>query len=534
MKQRLLVLERQLASSFSNDDEIRMAGRSPGADPRADLGVIYENGINDGTEQPQMIPKLCERAWSQFMNKHTNDSNEFALDVLVGEPDYYYRKKSVANFDKKYAKTRGTVAAIESNSDPKPAGRSDSQRLIPNRIRINSTLILKTLKTLDEHIDATASMVMMRPFKFLVHYDSQIKDSIRVLEHQLALDPLSMTQEGSIESKEKEMRQETLQHMQALADFMELYLKPTVARLEDNSYDKIQFLDLWYIFKPGDDIHMPLRIQDTAVTVDAMGTTPETFQSRYNQLWRVTGTSGGRPNIAAAQNRNASLKANPFRVDCYYIDFHGRYFRPTVHTFEIMPFKGEREINSLDFYPVRYMERAQHQETLKTHSEKGKVIFDSMARSFKHFFYSGPTLMVNPCGCSMHNGPTIQEHIESEVIVDFKMALRKYPSWQPQREPWKDPAIERSELKETFPLQYWIDGEKTKLESTEYDQVYNDYFIDRERAIVFKTNEQIFAPIPSGWLSNESMVPEKDGLLLPGRVFAFVLRTRTFGKTPCR
>lgn len=550
MKQRILALERQLASSSNNEDDASMAGRLTGADAKSDSGVVFENGIKDCADQQQIIPRLCERTWSDFMNKHTDENNEYALEVLVGEPEYYHQKKTVAKPDKKHEKSRGAAAIIDSKNDPKPSERSNGQRPIPNRIRINSTPILKTLKNLDEQIDATASMVMMRPFKFLVHYDLQIKDSIRVLEHQLlgpetnttpvdsenatSFEPLSMMHEVSILSKEKEIRQETLQHMRCLADFMDRYIRPTVSRLEDNSNGKIHFMDLWYIFKPGDDIHMPLRVQDTSVTVDAIGTTPETFQSRYNQLWRVTGTSGGRPNISAAQSRNASLKSNPFRVDCYYIDFHGRYFRPTVHTFEIMPFKGERDISSLDFYPARYMEMAQEQQTYKGKLEKGKVVFDAMARSFTHFFYSGPTLMVHPCGCRLQDGPTIQEHIESEVIVDFKMALRKHPSWQPLREPWKDPVIERRELQETFSVQYWTDHGRTKLKSTEYDQVYNDYFIDRERAVIFKNNEQIFAPIPSGWLSNESMVPEKDILLLPGRVFAFVLRTRTFGKPPSR
>jgi hypothetical protein len=548
MKQRILAVERQLASSLNNEDDVSLTGKLPGADRKNDLGVIFENGIKDSAEQQQIIPQLYERIWSEFMNKDTSENKEYAVEVLLGEPEYYYQKKTAAKPDRRHGRSRGAVAIADSKNEPKHFERSHGQRPIPSRIRINSTPILKTLKNLDEHIDATASMVMMRPFKFLVHYDIQIKESIRNLEQQLSepetntilvgsekahsFEPSSMMHEVSIPSNEKQIRQETLEHMRCLADFMDRYIRPTLSRLEDKSNSKIHFWDLWYIFRPGDDIHMPLRVQDTSVTVDAIETTPETFQSRYNQLWRVTGTSGGRPNLSAAQSRNINLKSNPFRVDCYYIDFHGRYFRPTVHTFEIMPFKGERDITALDFYPARYMEMSQQRETLSGHLEKGKVIFDSMARSFTHFFYSGPTLMVHPCGCRLQEGPTIQEHIESEVIVDFKMALRKYPSWQPQREPWKDPVIERRELQETFPVQYWTDHRRTKLESTEYDQVYNDYFIDRERAIIFKNNEQIFAPIPSGWLSNESMVPERDIMLLPGRVFAFVLRTRTFGKHP--
>ena len=275
---------------------------------------------------------------------------------------------------------------------------------------------------------------------------------------------------------------------------------------------------------------MPLKTVDNSLTTEILNITPETFQTRYNQCWRVTGTSGGRPNLTTAQNRNVSLKSNPFKVDCYYIDFHRKYFRPTVHTFEITPFKGERDITDLDFYPSRYMKVSQLEQTLKGQVERGNIIYDSLKRSFTHFFYDGPTLMVHPCGCPLKDGPATQEHIESEVIVDFKMALGKHPSWQPEREPWKDPVIERRELQETFPVQYWTDPGRNKLGSSEYDQVYNDYFIDRERATTFRNNEQIFSLIPSGAASNEDMVPEKDGKLLPGRVLAFVLRTRTFGK----
>ncbi|KAJ9616702.1 hypothetical protein H2200_000421 [Cladophialophora chaetospira] len=544
LMQRILVLEQQLASSSNNDDGISMAGKLAGAEVKADLGVIFENGIKDNADQQQILPLSCERTWSDFMNKHTSDSHEYALEILPEEPDYYHRKKILASLERKHGKSRGAVAAANTKTDPKPSPSSSRQRPIPNRIRINSTSILKTLKTFDEHIDATASLVMLRPFKFLVHYERQIRDAVQLLEQEsieresntsLAVSEHSTSYQLSpnvhgiaISPEEKEIRQENLQHMRCLVDFIDRYIKPTISRLEDISYGKIHFLDLWYLFKPGDDINMPLKVQDTSIAVDAVASTPETFNSRYNQLWRVTGTSGGRPNISVAQSRNMSLRSNPFRVDCYYIDFHGRYFRPTVHTFEIMPFKGEIDITSLDFYPTRYLGVTQQQEMLQGHLERGKSTFEAMAHSFTHFFYSGPTLMKHPCGCRMQDGPTIQEHIESEVIVDFKMALRKHPSWQPEREPWKDTVIERRELQETFPVQYWNDRGRTKLESTEYDQVYNDYFIDRERAIIFKNNEQIFAPIPSGWIDNKSMLPDKDIKLLPSRVFAFVLRTRTF------
>lgn len=536
LKQRILAFERQLAALRHNDDASSVAGKYTAADNKPDLDVISENGFTESAAQLQIIPESCEKTWPEFMNKYAGESKEYAIEVLPEEPDYYHPKKEATKPDRKHGRSRAAVAISGSKAEAKHPVPLNGRRSVPSRIRINSTLILKNLKNLHEHIDPSTSLVMMRPFKFLVHYEAQIRESVRALEQQLdstdanaSSDAFSSPHESPI-SNGKEVLQETIEHMRCLTDFMDRDIRPTLTYLENTSNGKIHFYDLWYIFKPGVDIHMPLRVQDTSVTVDALETTPETFQGRYNQVWRVTGTSGGRPNLSAAQNRSTILRSNPFRVDMYYIDFHGRYFRPTVHTFEIMPFKGERDINSLEFYPERYMAKSQQQETLNAHLEKGKVIFDTMARSFTHFFYQGPTVMVHPCGCKIEDGPIIQEYIESEVIVDFKMTLRKYPLWRPPREPWKDPVIERKELQETFPVQYWTDHRKTKLESTEYDQVYNDYFIDRERALNFQNAEQIFAPIPSGWLSNESMVPDQDISLYPGRVFCFILRTRTFGK----
>jgi hypothetical protein len=532
--QRILVLERQLAASYVNGDDTSVAGKASVADLKSDLDVIPENGFDDSGDQPQIIPQLIERSWSDFMNKDAKDYNEYAMEILPEEPEYYHAKKFVAKGDRKHGKNRATAQGVDHKAEHKIPKSPEGQRPVPARIRINSTAILKTLKTYDDNIDDTASAVFLRPFKCLVHYDLQIREFVRGLE-RLIVDQELNTHPPDVESahpfaqpSDKEIQQETLQHMRCLIDFMDRYLKPTVSHIAESTEGKISFMDLWYLFKPGDNIYMPLNVQDGSLSAEAMGATPETFQGRYNQLWRVTGVSGGRPNISAAQDRNANLKPNPFKVDCYYIDFHGRFFRPVVHTFEIIHFKGQREIGSLEFFPVRFM--SPEQQAMRSRMDQGKMIFESISHSFTHFFYSGPMLMVHPCGCPMENGPVIQEQVESEVIVDFKMAFNKHPSWKPEREPWKDPVIQRSELRETFPVHCWADSKRTKLARDDYDQVYNDYFIDRERSIVFRHNEAIFAPIPSGWISNEKMVPDGDMMLLPGRVFAFVLRTRSFGE----
>jgi hypothetical protein len=487
------------------------------------------------TEINNIIPGFCERTWSDFMNKMAAEDSEFALEILMTDPEYR-PKRHAGRPHAKREKSKGSAVprATEAlGAQPEP---NSEQRPVPNRIRINSSLILKRLKSFDENIDETAPLIMLRPFKLLVHHSQAIREMVKHLKHE-AMEPSAgqilpgtpSTQSGtSTPGDIRESRHDIVQHMSDLEDFMDRYIEPTVQRFAKAEDTIVRFEDLWYLFKPGDDIIMPFKIQDTSINADSLGVTPETFHSRYNKLWRITSVSGGRLNIQNAQSRNADSRPNNFKVDCYYIDFHGRFFRPTVHTFDIVPFEGEMNVTDLEFYPARFLKTA---PVFDRNIERGKLVFASMAHSYNHFFYSGPTLMVHPCGCKIEDGPTIQEHIESEVIVDFKMTLRRHPKWTPKREPWKEPEAQPNELAERYPVRYWKDQKKSKVKRSEIDQVYDDYVIDRERALAFQKRETIFAPIPSGWLDNGSMVADNDVKLLPGRVFGFVLRTRTFSKS---
>ena len=325
----------------------------------------------------------------------------------------------------------------------------------------------------------------------------------------------------------------SLRHLRCLADFIDQYIKPTMTQLQyATNSGKIRFKDLWFLFQPGETIYMPLRLRQGPVSVNAAMSTPEIFQERYNLIWRVTGVGGGRQNLTHAQSRDLALrKSNPLKVNCYYIDFDGRYFCPITHTYSVVPFRGEMDISSLPFFPIRFLKNPE--SAIQGHLDMGKVNFNNIVSSYTHYYYSGPTLVSQPCGCPISELPQPslhQEHVESEVIVDFKVALMRRPSWRPNILDWKPPPTDHRELQERCPIRYFSDHARTRIQRSEIDHIYDDYNIDRQRAFAFRNKEQIFAPIPSSMLSNESIIPEKDVLLLPDRVFAFVLRTRTFGK----
>jgi hypothetical protein len=533
-KQMLLALERKLTGASPADDA------SSNTDGLAALIVgrnvqRVEFDQSPKTEISHIIPGFCKRTWPDLMNKMATDNEEWALEILMTDPEYR-PKRHAGKQHAKREKLKGSEAsrtAKESSIRDEP---DSEHHQVPDRIRINSSLILKRLKSFDENIDETTPLIMLRPFKLLVHHSQAIREAVKHLKNEVTepaagqmIPGTPSTQSGtSTPGDLRESAHDISQHMSVLVDFMDTYIEPTVQRFAKTEDTLVRFDELWYLFKPGDDIIMPFKIQDTSINADSLGVTPETFHSRYNKLWRITSVSGGRLNIQNAQSRNADPRPNNFKVDCYYIDFHGRFFRPTVHTFDIVPFEGQVKVTELEFYPARFLKTA---PVFDRNIERGKMVFESMAHSYNHFFYSGPTLMVHPCGCPMKDGPKIQEHIESEVIVDFKMTLRRHPNWTPQREPWKVPVAQPNELAERYPVRYWKDKKKSKVKRSEIDQVYDDYVIDRERALAFQKRETIFAPIPSGWLDNGSMVADNDVKLLPGRVFGFVLRTRTFSKS---
>lgn len=546
-RRKLLFLERQHASESSNSGPNRILSMNSMSEPRPNGRVMFNHSVGNDLQRQQTIPDLIERTWPDFMNKHTDEDCEYAIEVLKGEPQYSSSMKPTEKADKQQNKLGSLRPELETRQSYMSSEKGEEMVPVPDRIRINSPFILNILSGVDKSIDKTGSMLMLRPFKLLIRYEEQIRDSIRVLaahlqtpeatssHHNNHLESLSsllycQTPELRMVAQDLESCQSTFNHLKCLMDFFDRYINPTVSKLKNSTECKIQFRDLWYIFRTGEDIFMPIKVQRRLISADAMLTTPEIFQNRYNMLWRVTGTAGGRPNLSTAQARKANLEPSPFKVNCYYIDYDGKYFCPTTHTFSITPFKGEVEVTSLDFFPLRFMKGGQ--SSVLNHSNKRKTTFDGIKSGFTHFYYSGPTLVVHPCGCSLQKENLHQEYVESEVIVDFRTTLLENPGWRPKPS-WKPPPIEqreRQELQERHAVHYWADRTRTKIAQSERDYVYDDYFVDVEHAATFRNQEPIFNTVPNGGLSNEDTIPEKDVKLLPSRVFGYVLRTRTFGK----
>lgn len=513
LQRKIKSLEDQARSSSGNTRYIDTTNldRSAADVVEEDLRAHLRPGA--ALERTESIPELREVSWSQFTNKFEDEPREYAIEVLLRDAFHLkHGKRHVVTenvLDEPLQRFSHTIEITQ------PVSTFNELPRMPDRIRIYSPHILKALAIIDKTIDDTAPLVMLRPYKFLVHFETRIRDIVHKCQQELPEDGSSSVVDLPARS----------QHLQCLINFIDKYIRPTVDRFKDNSATKISYRDLWLIFKPGEDIFMPVKDRQQHVSTDPMKITPEMFQGRYERLWRIIGMGGGRQNLSATSDRGKPPKANPFKVLCYYLDFDSLFF-PVVHRFSIQPFSGFRDITSLDFFPLRYLPQG---EELRAKSlAQGKLVFNALLQSHTHFYYCGPILTTQPCGCTLPESDLHQEHVESEVIIDYRAALQKHPSWRPTPTFWQPPPTDPGEVRGTLRVEHWNDKTKSKLMRTEVDTIYDDNQINLERALIFKDKARIFDPVPSGWLSNQESVPEADVALLSPRVFAFILRTRTF------
>jgi hypothetical protein len=141
---------------------------------------------------PPSTSMLNRVPWTEFQEslEVTLQSNRFAIDVLVGEPNVKvthpslrYRTRGEAaryGFDNRVDTTDGAANASSATANlRKPTGRTMSrgQGPLPERIRINSTAILRILsKIFQEEISTNFEPVlMMRPFRGLIWYKDEIR-----------------------------------------------------------------------------------------------------------------------------------------------------------------------------------------------------------------------------------------------------------------------------------------------------------------------------------------------------------------------
>lgn len=329
---------------------------------------------------------------------------------------------------------------------------------------------------------------------------------------------------------------EALRDMRCYVEFVDREIMPHYNFLKGNKARRVAFHDLWCLYDVGGLVYSPITRGEN---------------DSYQDIWRVYRVRGPEPFVSyyppwQGQQETDGFDVEPgtsFSVFCYHIGHDGSSYGAVRRKFDIESFQGERDIQSLEAFPLRFVEN--HQQLLETRKEQG--LRYQHALNERHQAYNNWSLAMNPQDDSDSDSederhkkkqsrhPVLAEFIESQVIVDLEEAFRANPSW---RSKFHKPSLSKYSPLETrpdnWPKQVWHDKSRTNLLYSIPELLQFDDGVDiRKRRENILTEDSFLLNRSKGsrWerTGHSSMdLRDEDLPLLPKRLFAYTLRERKF------
>lgn len=548
------------------------------------------------------IPEVRKVNFEDFKNRFQDvDEPDYAIDVLVAGPGLQAqirreqgqrRREDLARLRQSYLRIYdGGAPTIQRKVDPFEKARRDKGRdslqssdAEIQRIRIQSQPILGHLTSLlNDTEQRSTPRTFMRPFKALVYFQPKMREILATLEEKWADveelegggsevaevvddeqsedlvedfmpgDALDASSEAGSQVEDDAMSllsldsnadedfdglmdsPEALRDMRCYVNFIEKEVMPLYSKFENNGADKVRFEDLWSLFRVGDLIYMP-------AAGDAGG--------RYHEVWKIYNTKAPEPESSSeklagweffADDLEANNDASKFQITAYYVDHDGASFGSVRRKFVIESFAGERQIDSLEVFPIRF--RQDHQQLLASLKKQGTKFMNYLED--RHQQYSAWTLTRNPPNnMSEPDDEILQtpdyekmrhpEFVESDVIVDLTEAYQKMPDWRPGFHQLTMNKSVRCEIYEDdMPIQHWFNGTRQtraysqseivqKADGVEKRQRRDNLAVDPFLRYRVKGSRNFEVNPKALELRDEDLV------LLPKRMFAYALRERRF------
>lgn len=385
-----------------------------------------------------------------------------------------------------------------------------SVRQTPERLRIRSIILIGHLENIcKENLsnyymleikDKKASpLVLLRPFKLLVLYEQAIRDSLGDVEETVRQAENSPQDSSDLKNQgifwELDFEHKNLEaDLRLLIQFMDTGLKPTFdlrQAIEDGTATEIEYADLWHLF-----------ISEDIVVEHA---------SKKAQAYRLVNTAGGRDPLIRTleEEKDRVPPLNGFTLDCCSLCFDGTNYVPRLQTFCIRKYTGRRRIVDLSVYPLRFDPdfEAMHAHFLT----QGRQYVELTQLPFAHRTFKGHTL---------------DEHsqtLDAQVIVDVALAINAEPAWRLKTKVNEDDLTKADERETTQPP-FCKDGQYREG-CCGSDVVFSDLSMMCETNS-FQQNGRFLSPRTAEYLD------EKDLLLMPNWVHAFVLRVRQWVTIP--
>lgn len=297
-----------------------------------------------------------------------------------------------------------------------------------------------------------------------------------------------------------------------LVAVMDSDLRPKLelcSKVSDKTLREIAYEDLGYLFKPGDVV---LASQDRRLQALAVLAITGGRKLSPNQVRKVTG------NDDPESVFHTSAGYSPFVVDCFYYDFDGTNFGAISRSITIPKYEGRRPVDHLALYP-ECLSSGKSWDVRKVLRERGRKFVELCSLlAVAHRQYTGRSLDDPP------------EEVDSQVIIDCHMAATVPSDQRPDKAEWM-PVLGMTWP--TEPDEREISESHTDCEnddcgichSPRTHVIFDHQKFARQQSRAYVTSEEILN-LPLG----ENELREHQRMLLPYRVFGFVLRSRKWGK----
>lgn len=507
-------------------------------------------------------PELNLVSWVAFrMCLLKEPADSFAIDVLNGEPDVSFERPThYTMWSRKPRHPLKSVEAIRPHAGKKlEAAPSRGEKPIPERIRINSRHILGILSKI--HGEALTAddkpIVMTRPYKALDYWSEAIRGKFVELESEFgppearsvdaAQEAANPNDGGQADAHAGDATQQSgkaeeavdewthsltaYQHLKCLVRFMDEVLRDKVAFLESDRCRTVAFADIWYLFRPGDEvIDQSLRQVYRIISISSAG-------HQVFPPWHAKWEKEDKVKEAKAKEET------PVFLNCVYIDFDGKQLGPVVKKIRIPRYDNEKAVTSFEVFPLRFANKRMSAQTPHKGDEPWRVLREKMIERGKQF------LNITEPKHMRYNGLTLdtRDEIDSNVVVDFQEAFSHFQGVQKanrdrDRDAPNDLVPQLSSLIGRSMEEDFGDGRcSAQCCGLGGEVVFKDAFAEKKRNQDYMQSlvpEDRREPPPAiyprplkDFKGKENDLIDGDYLIMSYRVLGFVLRSRKWGES---
>ncbi|KAK4083702.1 uncharacterized protein Triagg1_1364 [Trichoderma aggressivum f. europaeum] len=530
--------EQRMAAELEREAELKTAEQ----DQHANDETTTTEGNKPETILPAVpetiiyaVPKANLVNWNSFKGLgQAKENTSYVIDVLVGEP--VIEKENVRyNWNRRDRLAKKSQAQKQSVATLSTGSRG--QGPLPERIRIHSSLFLQIFAKLIDpdgvQLDLSEpSLVFLRPFKAITHYEYRLRNWLTRREEDIETQDRMLDLAGKTSYDDIILESPTARaHLRCVLECFDAHIKARIEFLQSSDCRKVFFSDLWHIYRPGTEV-IGLDGKQAYRVIQVASSRHRPISNRlfyYNYAYKGKDDDKSEP--------------SEFTLHCSYIDFDGKYIGPVLRTFEVKRFDGERDITSLEVYPLRFHKLKQDDFNFTTRKELEEIPEQDRCRAnliqrgakfvqvaaVKHMYYSGPTMVV-------------REEVESQVVVDFATCFAAEGELQkhiqrPSLEGFIGEAVEGQDDQESS---------AGRCECCLYETVYeDDKFVDKNlrndyiNSILSKKDREeppsvAICPRPFDEMKTSSgdgpTFSDEELVIMSYRVFGFVLRNRKWAQ----